>query len=121
MSAVSRHLVQYERSMGRRRQVRTAGSLERITAATTAGSDERHVVDPSGPAQPGSALKVIAERYRVAASVGHCEDHVRRLDDRGHRLALLEAELAGRLDGDRGDDALSVDVEFDVRDRRALR
>jgi hypothetical protein len=68
-------------------------------------------------AQP---LKVIAERYRVAASVGHGEDHVRRLDDRGHRLALLEAELAGRFDGDRGDDALAVDVGFDDRDRCAL-
>lgn len=46
-------------------------SLERITAATTAGSDERHVPDPSGPAQPGSA----AEGHRRAIGVALPERH----------------------------------------------
>lgn len=50
MSAVSRHFVQYERSMGRRRQDGREASLERIVTATTAGSDERTTMAEPAPA-----------------------------------------------------------------------
>src|SRR5689334_22989193 len=48
------------------------------------------------------------------------DDHVGGLDDRGDLAALAEPELLHGLDGDRGDQPLTGDVEDDVGDRRAL-
>src|SRR5919197_62098 len=75
----------------------------------------------------GSASTIAASRGdrggtegpRERASVGDSHHDVGRLDDRGHLGALLQAELAYRLDGDRGDHAQPVDVELDVGDRLA--
>ncbi|WP_028067467.1 homing endonuclease associated repeat-containing protein [Solirubrobacter soli] len=53
-------------------------------------------------------------------SVGHADDHIRRLDDRRHLRSLSEPELARGLDGDRGDEPDAVAVELDVGRRRTL-
>src|SRR3954463_11699807 len=53
-------------------------------------------------------------------SVGGGEDDVGGLDDCRDLLALLEAEFAGCLHGDGGDQTLAVDVDLDIGDRGAL-
>src|SRR4051812_13798992 len=61
-----------------------------------------------------------ARRSRRGGLVGGGEDDVGGLDDCRHVRALLEAEFAGCLHGDGGDQALAVDVDLDVGDRGAL-
>src|SRR4051812_42154540 len=48
------------------------------------------------------------------------ENHVGRLDDRSHLVAFAQPQLLDRLDRDRCDEALTLHVDLDVRDRRAL-
>src|SRR3954471_21266720 len=66
------------------------------------------------------ASAAIARRSACGRSVGGGEDDVGGLDDCRHVRALLEAEFAGCLHGDGGDQALAVDVDLDVGDRGAL-
>lgn len=63
ISAVFRHRVQYERSMGRRRQVPTPGVARAHHRGGDGRSDERVSSTRLGLLSRAQPLKVIAERY----------------------------------------------------------
>src|SRR2546423_1324073 len=56
---------------------------------------------------------------KVLLNVGG-DDHIGGLDDRGDLASLAEAKLLDGLDRDRGDQALTANIEADVGDRCAL-